>query len=145
VGVLKAGAGYVPLDPGYPPERLAFMVQDAQIAVLLTQASVAKDLQLPAKHVVCVEELPAEAPRDASPPRPEDVCYVIFTSGSTGKPKGVLVPHRAVVNLLKSVQKTPGLSADDTVLAVTTLSFDIAVSEVILPLTVVARIVLATR
>jgi amino acid adenylation domain-containing protein len=144
-GVLKAGAGYVPLDPAYPSERLSFMVQDAQMKVLLTQASVAKELKLPAPHTVCVEDIAAEAPREPSAARPENVCYVIFTSGSTGKPKGVLVPHRAVANLLKSVQRTPGLEPDDTVLAVTTLSFDIAVSEVILPLTVGARIVLATR
>ncbi len=144
-GVLKSGAGYVPLDPGYPSERLAFMVQDAGIEVLLTQGAVASELRLPAKHTVLVEELPASAPPVARDVQPEDVCYVIFTSGSTGKPKGVLLPHRAVVNLLESVKRTPGLSGDDTVLAVTTLSFDIAVSELILPLTVGARIVLATR
>ncbi len=145
VGVLKSGAGYVPLDPGYPAERLAFMVQDAGIEVLLTQGSVAKELALPARHTVHVEALPASAPPVARDVQPEDVCYVIFTSGSTGKPKGVRVPHRAVVNLLRSVQQTPGLAASDTILAVTTLSFDIAVSEIILPLTVGARIVIATR
>ncbi|MBK7862438.1 MAG: amino acid adenylation domain-containing protein [Archangiaceae bacterium] len=145
VGVLKSGAGYVPLDPGYPTERLAFMVEDAGIEVLLTEGKVARELKLEAKHSVLVEDVPASAGRVAPSAHPEDVCYVIFTSGSTGKPKGVLVPHRAVVNLLESVKRTPGLSADDTVLGVTTLSFDIAVSEVILPLTVGARIVVASR
>jgi amino acid adenylation domain-containing protein len=143
VGVLKAGAAYVPLDPGYPVERLTFMMQDAAIEVLLTERRVG--LTLPAKHVVLVDDVGGSAARVPRSARPEDVCYVIYTSGSTGKPKGVLVPHRAVVNLLKSVQHTPGLTAADTVLAVTTLSFDIAVSEVLLPLTVGARIVIATR
>jgi len=145
-GVLKSGAGYVPLDPGYPTERLAFMVADAGIEVLLTEERVTKELTLTVKHVLRVEDVPASAPPPAEKAaQPEDVAYVIFTSGSTGKPKGVRLPHRAVVNLLKSVQRTPGMTADDTVLAVTTLSFDIAVSEILLPLTVGARISLVTR
>ncbi len=126
VGVLKSGAAYVPLDPAYPRERLDFMIADAGIEIVLTKLE---------------EAAPAPAPR----PQPEQPAYVIYTSGSTGKPKGVGAPHRAVVNLLKSVARTPGLSGSDTVLAVTTLSFDIAVSELLLPLTVGARIVIATR
>ncbi|MBL8952490.1 MAG: amino acid adenylation domain-containing protein, partial [Myxococcaceae bacterium] len=145
VGALKSGAGYVPLDPGYPPDRLAFMVDDAKIAVLLTEKRVTDDFTLPAKHTLLLEDVPASAPRAPHGAGPEDVCYVIFTSGSTGRPKGVLLPHRATVNLLKSVQKTPGMTAADTVLAVTTLSFDIAVSEVLLPLTVGARIAMVSR
>ncbi len=144
-GVLKAGAGYVPLDPGYPAERLAFMVQDSGLQVLLTQASVASELKLSAQQTVSLEDIAADAPRAASGARPEDVCYVIYTSGSTGKPKGVLLPHRAVVNFLKSMQREPGLKASDSLLAVTTLSFDIAVLELYLPLITGARVVLASR
>jgi len=125
VGVLKSGAAYVPLDPAYPAERLKLMVEDAGLEIVLTGLEFAAG--------------------GGKRPQPEDPAYVIYTSGSTGRPKGVEVPHRAVVNLLKSVQRTPGLSGDDTVLAVTTLSFDIAVSELILPLTVGAKIVIATR
>ena len=147
-GILKSGAGYVPLDPGYPKDRLAFMVEDGQLDVVVTQKSVATELELKAKHLVLVEELPAEAPPlapSADDAQVEDVCYVIYTSGSTGKPKGVQVPHRSVVNIVASCQKTPGLTEQDTVLAVTTLSFDIAVSELILPFTVGATVEIASR
>jgi len=148
LGILKAGGAYVPLDPGYPIDRLAFMAQDSQMRVLVTQEALRAELPVAVEHVVTLEAVErAGAPladgEDAA--RAEDVAYVIYTSGSTGKPKGVLVPHRAVVNLLASVRRTPGMSERDVVLAVTTLSFDIAVSEVILPLTVGASIVLASR
>lgn len=150
-GILKSGAGYVPLDPGYPAERLSFMVSDAQMPVLLTETKLKDELKLSAKHTLCIDdpalknESAARPNKGASSAEPESVCYVIYTSGSTGKPKGVLVPHRAVVNLLKSVQREPGMTERDVVLAVTTLSFDIAVSEIILPLTVGATISLASR
>ena len=76
---------------------------------------------------------------------PEDPAYVIYTSGSTGRPKGVIVPHRAIANFLTSMQHEPGLTANDRLLAITTLSFDIAVLELLLPLSVGAQIVLADR
>ena len=154
LAILRAGAGYVPLDPNYPADRLAYMADDAALAVLVTDVRLADELHLPARAVVRLDAdagviaaqparaLAVDAACDATP---DDTAYVIYTSGSTGRPKGVLVPHRAVVNLLCSVQREPGLSSRDTVLAITTLSFDIAVSEVLLPLTVGARIVLASR
>jgi amino acid adenylation domain-containing protein len=155
LGILEAGAAYVPLDPGYPAERLAFMVEDARMPALVTESALAKDLPFAKpgsgalREVVLVDTVsPASgalSARGEGPAGPEDPCYVIYTSGSTGKPKGVLVPHRAVANLLRSVAERPGMTSSDVVLAVTTLSFDIAVSEVLLPLTVGARIVLASR
>ena len=151
LGILKAGGAYVPLDPGYPIDRLAFMVHDSQMRVLVTQQSLRAEIPVAVEHVVTLDEIEASAPPLAAEPSDhdevgaEDTAYVIYTSGSTGKPKGVLVPHRAVVNLLSSVRETPGMSARDVVLAVTTLSFDIAVSEIVLPLTVGATIVLASR
>ncbi len=148
LGILKSGAAYVPLDPGYPLDRLSFMAEDSKMRVLVTGETLRADLPLPAEHIVTIESITAGAeslPKSESSAGPEDCAYVIYTSGSTGKPKGVLVPHRAVVNLLSSVQRTPGLKATDIVLAVTTLSFDIAVSEILLPLTVGAKIVLASR
>jgi amino acid adenylation domain-containing protein len=146
LGALRAGAGYVPLDPAFPAERLAFMIEDARLELVLTTTTTSSPTLL-GDRAIFVDRLP-DGPRQAAQEHSgntEDVAYVIYTSGSTGRPKGVRVPHRSVVNLLTSVAREPGMTADDVVLAVTTLSFDIAVSELILPLVVGATIVLASR
>lgn len=153
LGIHKAGAGYVPLDPDYPADRLRFMVEDAELKVLLTSAKLALELPLPAEAVVCVDAERAELAKldntalakDERSANPESVAYVIYTSGSTGLPKGVLVPQRALANLVHSVSVRPGLSERDVVLGITTLSFDIAVSETWVPLSVGAKIALVTR
>lgn len=153
LGILKAGAGYVPLDPGFPAERLAYMAGDAGLAALVTQSAHAGNFDLRGRPVFSLDEVgPALAgqpvthlPRDEQASTAESVAYVIYTSGSTGRPKGVQVPHRAVVNFLESMQREPGIGADDTLVAVTTLSFDIAVLELLLPLSVGAQVVLADR
>lgn len=152
LGILKAGGGYVPLDPEYPKARLDFMASDSSMRVLITEEKVRTAVELDAPHVVSLDRDAAAIARESAAPLTSDesqdnehTAYVIYTSGSTGKPKGVLVPHRSVVNLLQSVRSTPGMSHNDVVLAITTLSFDIAVSELILPLTVGARIVIASR
>jgi len=148
LGILKAGGAYVPLDPGYPADRLAFMMSDSGMSVVVTQRKLRPELPGTVANVVELEGVEASAEPLAGDPdssQPEDTAYVIYTSGSTGKPKGVLVPHRAVVNLLASVREKPGMTEHDVVLAVTTLSFDIAVSELVLPLTVGATIVIASR
>ncbi|HKH45274.1 MAG TPA: amino acid adenylation domain-containing protein, partial [Thermoanaerobaculia bacterium] len=129
LGVLKAGGAYVPIDPSYPEERRAWMLADSGAAVVLDGS---------------LTEGEAEAP----PPldlAPGNLAYVLYTSGSTGRPKGVQVHHGALVNLLASIRREPGLDATDTMLAVTTLSFDIAATELFLPLLVGARVVLAGR
>jgi len=153
IGVLKAGAGYVPLDPGFPAERLSYMASDAGLAALLTTQKHAGNFDLRGRPVLSLDllgdELAAQPSsrigRDEGAAEPESVAYVIYTSGSTGRPKGVQVPHRAVSNFLSSMAKEPGLDADDRLVAVTTLSFDIAVLELLLPLSVGARVVLADR
>ena len=154
LGVLKAGAAYVPLDPMFPEERLRFMVEDAQLALLLSMSAFEGVFDLPRERLLLLD---ADAAALASQPgrrptpdtaldaRPEDPAYVIYTSGSTGKPKGVVVPHRAVVNFLASMAREPGLAADAVLVAVTTLSFDIAVLELQLPLTLGATVVIAGR
>jgi amino acid adenylation domain-containing protein len=153
LGILKAGAAYVPLDPSFPAERLRFMADDAQLAVLVSNATLARSFGLPRERQLLLD---ADAttiasapdtrlPVDAHTAQPEDPSYVIYTSGSTGKPKGVIVPHRAVVNFLTSMAREPGLTADDVLVAVTTLSFDIAVLELQLPLTLGATVVIASR
>src|SRR5204863_8829289 len=148
---LKAGGAYVPLDPAYPKERLAFMLQDAQVAVLITQQQLRSEL--PSEHgarLLCIDTEWAQVAEqsDINPDdtaTPEDLAYVIYTSGSTGKPKGVQIAHGAVVNFLSSMEAEPGLTPADTLLAVTTLSFDIAGLELYLPLSVGARVVIASR
>jgi surfactin family lipopeptide synthetase A len=150
LGILKAGGAYVPLDPTYPAERLAFMLKDAQVPVLVTQQRLLAGLPEHQTKVVCLDadwECIAEE-KEGSPisgVTAANLAYVIYTSGSTGKPKGVQVLHRAVVNFLLSMRQQPGLTAEDTLLAVTTLSFDIAALEVFLPLIVGARLIVASR
>jgi amino acid adenylation domain-containing protein len=154
LAVLKTGAAYVPLDPGYPTDRLRFMIEDAGLTVLVTQGNGPAALAWPVERCLLLDGgldalalPPTTDPTATGPTRRsgEDPAYVIYTSGSTGRPKGVQVPHRAVINYLASVARTPGLQADDRLAAVTTLSFDIAVTELWLPLAVGAQIVLATR
>ncbi|HEX3758844.1 MAG TPA: amino acid adenylation domain-containing protein, partial [Kofleriaceae bacterium] len=147
LGALAAGAAYVPLDPAFPADRLRFMAEDARLAVIVTTRAIAAGAAAVIGGVppVVLDHLPADAPEPAASGSADDAAYVIYTSGSTGKPKGVCVPHRAVVNFLTSMAREPGLSERDVVLAVTTLSFDIAVLELLLPLAVGAEIVLATR
>jgi amino acid adenylation domain-containing protein len=150
LGVMKAGGAYVPMDPTYPAERISFVLNDASVPVLLTQERLFKTVNIgAARHVFLDTEWAtiARHSTDAPPSAPsaDDLAYVIYTSGSTGKPKGVEIPHRAVVNLLLSMSKNPGLKASDTLLAVTTLSFDIAGLELFLPLAVGAKLVIASR
>jgi amino acid adenylation domain-containing protein len=147
LAVLKAGGAYVPLDPAYPADRLGFILEDGRVAALITERSLRDSLPESGARVVEIEDaVPLEA--GESLPRagaPESTAYVIYTSGSTGRPKGVEVTHRGVVNFLASMARRPGLGAADVMLAVTTVSFDIAVLELFLPLTVGARIELAGR
>jgi amino acid adenylation domain-containing protein len=153
LGVLKAGAGYVPLDPQFPHERLAYMAADAGLALLLTSQEHAAHFDLRGRPVLLVDDVVTglaatsteRIGRDEGAASPEDVAYVIYTSGSTGRPKGVRVPHRAVSNFLDSMRIEPGLEALDRLVAVTTLSFDIAVLELFLPLAVGAEVVIADR
>ncbi len=145
LGILKSGAAYVPMDPAFPAERLGFMAEDAEMPVIITQASVAGQLPRHRAEILLMDgELP-EAGIHTHSEVSGDLAYVIFTSGSTGRPKGVQIPHRAVVNFLNSMRREPGLTADDVLLAVTTLSFDIACLEIFLPLTTGATLVVATR
>jgi len=145
LGILKSGAGYVPLDPSFPQERLDFMAKDADLRLVVADASTAPHWDTGPVAVVHAHALAPQAAAPAPLGSAEDVAYVIYTSGSTGKPKGVRVPHRSVANLLGSLRTTPGITAAHTTLAVTTLSFDIAVSEVIMPLTVGACVVVADK
>jgi amino acid adenylation domain-containing protein len=150
LAVLKTGAGYVPLDPAYPRERLAFMLQDSQAPLLLTQEALASSLPVHNARVVFIDAEWGQIAQEndenfACEATPDDRAYVIYTSGSTGNPKGVQIKHRSVVNFLEAMRREPGINPSDRLLSVTTLSFDIAGLELYLPLTVGACVVLASR
>jgi amino acid adenylation domain-containing protein len=148
LAILKAGGAYVPLDPAFPRDRLAFMIEDSGMRLILTESRLVATVPAGGIDMVCLDTLPrvelAAAPT-ARAASTEDLAYVLYTSGSTGQPKGVQIPHRAVVNFLTSMQREPGLRPADTVLALTTLSFDIAGLELFLPLVTGAKVVVASR
>jgi amino acid adenylation domain-containing protein len=150
LGILKTGGAYVPIDPTYPQERQAYMLGDAAVPVLVTQEPLLERVPVGSARPVCLDRDWDEIERAAEPePKgpverdPEQLAYVIYTSGSTGQPKGVEVPHRALVNFLSAMRERPGLDADDILVAVTTLSFDIAGLELFLPLIVGGKVVIA--
>jgi amino acid adenylation domain-containing protein len=152
LGVLKAGGAYVPLDPSFPESRLGFMAQDAKLAALVSVDKLASKLATEAPRLLLDRDAEAigresggALPRDAASASASEAAYVIYTSGSTGKPKGVEVSHRSVVNFLGTMARELGMTDKDVLLAVTTLSFDIAVLELYLPLTVGAKVVVASR
>lgn len=150
LGVLKAGAAYVPLDPSYPHSRIAFILEDAQIRLVLTQEMLCNRLPSPNAELICLDadwrEIMTEEQADLGfAVAPENLAYTLYTSGSTGQPKGVQIEHRNVVNFLTTMRREPGLNPEDVLLAVTTLSFDIAGLELYLPLTVGAKVVIASR
>src|SRR5207237_1095268 len=131
LGILKAGGAYVPLDPSYPKERLSFMLEDAAVPVLLTQARLAAELPAGGARVVCLDAdwpaisaAPASAPRSGV--RPDNLAYVIYTSGSTGRPKGVAVAHRGLSNVLAHFAPLCVRQRTDTWYATTSIAFDIA-------------------
>ena len=147
LGILKAGGAYVPLNPTLPDDRLAFMIADAKPHVILTEAELKRrpfgtsPILLDTDRKAIAEE--SKAGLDKTP-SPRTLAYIMYTSGSTGTPKGVPIEHRSVVNLLCSMQREPGLTGEDVLLAVTTFSFDIAGLEIYLPLITGARLVVAS-
>jgi amino acid adenylation domain-containing protein len=150
LGILKAGGGYVPLDPAYPPERLNLMMEDAQSPVLLTQSSLANRIDSTHSRVVCVDEewprLAAENSSDvAVVALPENLAYVIYTSGSTGKPKGVAIQHRSAAALLHWGRQTFSPAELAGVLASTSICFDLSVFEIFQPLSSGGKVILASN
>jgi amino acid adenylation domain-containing protein len=151
LAILKTGGAYLPLDPSYPQDRLAFILQDAKPLVVLTQQQIIASVAAHRGPIVDLDSAPSVSTSNpcgtelGAQRRPTDLAYVLYTSGSTGTPKGVQIPHRAFVNLLLSMQREPGMTPDDTLLAVTTLSFDIAGLELFLPLVSGARVVIAAN
>ena len=155
IAVMKAGGAYVPLDPDFPVDRLAHMVADAALSLIVAQPSLSDFTPPGAYRKVDIGDL-LDGTVDDAPDLPgeaaavgaadgSDLIYVLYTSGSTGTPKGVALEHRNVVNFLLSMQREPGLTPQDRLVAVTTLSFDIAGLELYLPLITGATVVIASR
>ena len=139
LAIMKAGGGYVPLDPAFPADRLVHYTEDSGMQVILTESKQVDNLPKFDGHIVVLDQdldkvdaQPTDNPAPVA--RGEDVAYVIYTSGSTGKPKGVVVPHRSLVNLVYSMQEWPGISEEDVVACVITISFDMSVSEMWFPI-----------
>ncbi|MEW5930754.1 MAG: amino acid adenylation domain-containing protein [Gemmatimonadota bacterium] len=175
LAVLKAGGAYVPLDPAYPADRIAYVLSDSGARVLVTQEGLVETMPSFGGEILLLDGDEASAaaqplyPPGPPPPAsggkgenygaedesavagcslfpvPCSLAYAIYTSGSTGRPKGVMVTHGAAVNFLHAMRERPGISPDDALLAVTTPAFDIALLELLLPLVVGARVVLADR
>jgi amino acid adenylation domain-containing protein len=148
LGILKAGGAYLPLDPNYPPERLAMMLTNAQPLVLLSQSHLLDRLPNNSAKMITLdkhEAIDGPLTNPTSTVKPDNLAYVIYTSGSTGRPKGVQIIHQALTNLLTSMQQRPGLTQHDVLVAVTTLSFDIAALEIYLPLIVGAKLIIAPQ
>jgi len=147
LGILKAGGVYVPLDPAYPKERLAFMLEDAKVPVILTQGALLAGLPEHHANVVCLDsDWEAITQKSAENPicftMPENLAYVIYTSGSTGQPKGVLVSHASTAEHCLNVQRYYELDSSDRVLQFASMSFDLSLEQIFPTLIVGATLVL---
>ncbi len=147
LGILKAGGTYVPLDPRLPDDRLSFMLSDVKPRMVLTDLKMQRGVfgvdtvLLDSDWDVIAQESTENPNQKLSS---DSLAYVMFTSGSTGRPKGVLIEHGSVVNLLRSMQREPGITRDDVLLALAIISFDMATPELYLPLISGARMVIGT-
>jgi amino acid adenylation domain-containing protein len=149
LGVLKTGGPYVPLDPRYPPERLAFIVRDAGARVVVTEEALAARLTVAGARLVCLDsDAAAIATQPVTSPRvpvdPDNLAYAVYTSGSTGTPKGVQMPHRALANFALYELERPGLGPGTVSAAIFSLAFDASVAEIFPPLLAGGTVVVAT-
>jgi amino acid adenylation domain-containing protein len=150
LAILKAGAAYVPLDPSYPTDRLAFMLGDAQVPVLLTKEELADELPTYFGQLVCLDSdshlfsgLSAKNP--AAETSPANTAYVIYTSGSTGVPKGVQVSHGGLTNMAEAQVRTFGIAPDSRIVQFASLSFDASIFEIVMALRSGAALILARQ
>lgn len=147
--LMQCGAAYIPLDPSYPVQRLNYMLKDSEAKFLITTQSVSTTLNSSAT-VLIQDDLFLNLSEFSEQPisveiKQNDNVYLLYTSGSTGKPKGVAITHKNLVNLLYSVLEKPGIKETDTLISITTISFDIAMAELFAPLLIGAKLVLTTE
>lgn len=145
LAVLKAGGAYLPLDPDYPSDRLQYMLEDAQVGVVLTQAGLRSRLPLTTQQVLCLDQAQAQLDQ-AGADDPESgvtsdhLAYIIYTSGSTGKPKGVMIEHRAASHFVQAAIRQYAITGADCMLQFGSISFDLAVEEIFTTLATGARL-----
>lgn len=148
LAVVKAGAAYIPIDPEYPGKLIGHMLNDSSARLLITTSAYRENTNSYSVETIIIDEQ-SEILKTYSISNPElqvtgtDLAYVIYTSGSTGKPKGIAIEHRSLTNFLLSMQKQPGIVAEDKLLAITTVSFDISGLELYLPLITGSELILA--
>ncbi|ERM15997.1 non-ribosomal peptide synthetase [Brevibacillus laterosporus] len=147
LAILKAGGAYLPIDPTYPEERVKYMLTDSGATLILTQRHLVSDNQMGQEYIYLDETVAYEEESlwKADTAGSEDLAYVIYTSGSTGQPKGVMIPHRAVHNFIQGITEKLAFTEGKSILALTTISFDIFVLETLVPLTQGMRVVVATE
>ncbi|HOP63912.1 MAG TPA: amino acid adenylation domain-containing protein [Spirochaetota bacterium] len=150
IAIHKTGAAYLPLDPDFPAARIGYMIEHSKLETVITQKTLSGKLPGAGTTKILIDEEWQEIIKKSDRNidcdiNPESLAYVMYTSGSTGNPKGVMVTHSSVVNFLKSMSKRPGLNENDTLLAVTTISFDISVLELFLPLSQGAKTVILPK
>ncbi len=147
LAITKTGAAYLPLDPSFPSDRLKFMLEDSSCSMLLTEESLIESFNYYKGKLIDIKEYKNFGLNNHSETAnfdENDLAYLLYTSGSTGKPKGVQITHRGLVNFLLSMKYVPGMTESDSLLAVTTLSFDISGLEIYLPLITGAKLVIAS-
>ncbi|HZH74360.1 MAG TPA: amino acid adenylation domain-containing protein [Mariniphaga sp.] len=147
LAIHTVGSAYVPIDPNYPQDRINMMIQDAGINTVVSETGFKDNLPDVNIHKLFLDTIPdsSESKNIWDKSSPDKTAYIIYTSGSTGKPKGVEISHKALANFLLSMQDKPGIIESDSLLAVTTLSFDISILELFLPLITGAKLIIANH
>ncbi len=147
LGILKSGAPYLPIDPAQPDERIEYVLRNSQTRLVVTQSSLSTRLGRYCPRILCIDADSWIPKQDITAPAaaidPDNLAYVIYTSASTGKPKGVMISHRSVVNFMQSMDRVIGCGPEDTMLAVTSMAFDISVLELLWTLSRGARVIVA--
>ncbi len=147
LAIMQAGGTYVPIDPKQPSDRISIILEDAAPLVVITETKLRQKMAVDScKQLICLDDnlwVASEESFEYPDMKGEDLAYIIFTSGSTGRPKGVEVRHHGLSTFLQAMAVQPGMTSDDVILSVTTISFDIAALELFLPLIVGATVRIA--